>query len=47
MDGSGSGDEGNIASPPQKEKEDLDESGNLSEKLDLIGGENNQENQAA
>ena len=47
VDGSSSGDEGNIASPPQKEKEDLDESGSPSKKLDLIGDENNQENQAA
>ena len=36
-----------MPSPPQKEKEDLDESGNSGEILDLIGGEDDEENEAA
>ena len=36
-----------MPSPPQKEKEDLDESGSSGEKLDLIGGEDDEENEAA
>ena len=36
-----------MPSPPQKEKEDLDESGSSGERLDLIGGEDDEENEAA